>query len=94
MREPSNAKAQIAVNPDFYFRNGYVRKAEVYGERFDVPEWVAFVAIDLNGDLYGYEFEPAVEVDTWQVCRGGVVLLRRGEAMFADFALSLVMFDD
>lgn len=35
------------------------------GERYEVEDWVNFVAMDSDGMIYGYDYEPELSCGEW-----------------------------
>lgn len=41
------------------------------GEQYEVEDWVNFVAMDADGDIYGYEHEPKInQYGQWELPSG------------------------
>ena len=59
------------------------------GNQCEVPEWVNFVAMDADGDIFGYEHEPYTGDGDW-FCSGGRVKHLRDTCIFWEESLEKV----
>ena len=47
------------------------------GKQYTVPDWVKFIATDLNGSIFGYEMKPAIDEkeDFFEMTAGRTICL-------------------
>lgn len=48
------------------------------GKQYTVPDWVKFIATDLNGSIFGYEMKPTMDLvsEGYVATKGRVYRLR------------------
>ena len=50
-----------------------MKTIKYHGKQYEVEDWVNFVAMDADGDIYGYEHEPHIHLsDQWVRATGKV----------------------
>ena len=58
-----------------------MKTIEFQGEDYDVPDWVRYVAMDADGSIHAYEFEPEIHFNEF------IMIAKIGNTVKLRFAL-------